>query len=104
MDEISLRLECLKLTSGDLDRAHKFYSWIIGDAVASLLISAKMIERELIRMTGVACSVTEGADNLFLVAIGAKAKAIRFSQSERSLSMTDFNDQVLKPLVASFAG
>lgn len=102
MDEPTIRLECLRLASGDLSRAQSFYGWLIGEQQVETLITSRMIERELTRMTGVACSVTEGKDGLFLVVIDGKGKAVRFTETDRSLSMTDFSDQILKPAVEKF--
>lgn len=103
MDETAMRLECLRLAAGDLTRAQSYYDWLTGEARVNVLITAKMVERELIRVSGSPCSVTEGADGLFLVSVADKAKAVRFTESERSLSMSDFSDQVLKPLLEKFA-
>lgn len=103
MDDQTLRLECLKLANGDLSRAQSFYGWLLGEEQISNLITAKMIERELVRMTEKPCTVTEGKDGMFLVVVDGKGKAVRFTDSDRSMSMNDFSDQVLKAVVEKFA-
>lgn len=103
MDDAAVRLECLRLAAGDLNRAQSFYGWLTGDVQVSLLITPKMIERELIRMTNLPCSVTEGVDGMFLIVISDRGKAVRFTDSERSMGMTDFGELILKPLVEKFS-
>ena len=104
MEDTEIRLECLRLASGDQKTAAQFYAWVSNQPKPdpNTLLTAAVIEGELLRLTGSNWSVTGGKDGLYRVTNEIRAEAVRFTDSDLAMSLEDFSAKLLKPLVDKF--
>ena len=104
MEDHEIRLECLRLASGDKRQAQEFYAWVSNWTMPdpSTLLTASVIEAELVRLTGRSWTVTAGKDGLYRVANDIQATAVRFTVSDLAMSLENFSEKVLKPLLETF--
>lgn len=104
MEDHEIRLECLRLATGDQRQAQEFYAWVkdvvLPTPETQLALSA--IESELFRLTGKAWTVTGGKDGLYRVGNELQATAVRFTVSDLAMSLQDFSEKVLQPLLETF--